>query len=68
MLDPSPVGFSMRGKEIPPGRSPENSSDLVLAFQAGVYERPAIDSEVAAAVDWLFAQDGRATRHGAYVA
>ena len=40
-----------------------DSNDLVLAFQTGLYEvkSPAAGSPLAAAVDWLFAQDQRAT-------
>ena len=47
-----------------------DSSDLVMAFQTGLYEvKPQANaSEIAAAVDWLFAQDQRATRQRAYVA
>ena len=45
-----------------------DSSDLVLAFQGGHYERTTAGSEIAAAVDWLFAQDQRVSRLRAYVA
>ena len=46
-----------------------DSNDLVLAFQTGLYEikSQAAGSPLAAAVDWLFAQDQRATRRCAYV-
>ena len=45
-----------------------NSSDMVLAFQTGLYEeksQPA-DNQLAAAIDWLFAQN-RPGRSRAYV-
>ncbi len=47
-----------------------DSSDMVMAFETGLYEvQPQADtSEIAAAVDWLFAQDHRASRQRAYVA
>ena len=47
-----------------------DSSDMVMAFQTGLYEvKSGQDmSKVAAAVDWLFAQDQRASRSRAYVA
>jgi hypothetical protein len=45
-----------------------DSSDLVVAFQTGVFERPPVQSEIAAAVDWLFIHDQRATGPRAYVA
>ena len=47
-----------------------DSNDLVLAFQTGLYEikSQAAGSPLAAAVDWLFAQDQRASRPRAYVA
>ncbi len=47
-----------------------DSSDMVLAFQTGRYEvnSPEVAGEIAAAVDWLFTQDDRATRRRAYVA
>ena len=46
------------------------SSDLVMAFQTGLYEvQPQANaSDIAAAVDWLFAHDQRAGRQRAYVA
>ena len=46
------------------------SFDLVIAFQTGLYEvQPSRNaSEIAAAVDWLFAQDMHASRPCAYVA
>ena len=46
-----------------------DSSDFVLAFQTGLYEidAQASVSELAAAVDWLFAQSQRPTRPRAYV-
>ena len=47
-----------------------DSSDMVMAFQTGLYEvkSQANASEIAAAVDWLFAQDQRNARQRAYVA
>jgi hypothetical protein len=47
-----------------------DSSDLVMAFQTGLYEvQPqANGSEIAAAVEWLFAEDEHDTRQRAYVA
>ena len=47
-----------------------DSSDLVFAFQTGLYELgpPLKAGELAAAVDWLFAQEQRSARHRAYVA
>jgi hypothetical protein len=47
-----------------------DSSDIVLAFQAGHYEvtSPMNAPDLAAAVDWLFAQDQRPARQRAYVA
>ena len=46
------------------------SSDLVLAFQTGTYIRDAqmAAGDLAAAVDFLFAQDQPAARQGVYVA
>ena len=46
-----------------------DSSDLVMAFQAGHYEAGAASNlaDIAAAVDWLFAQDQRLMRSRAYV-
>ena len=42
------------------------TSDMVMAFQTGLYELPeqANASRIAAAVDWLFAQEQRAIRQG----
>ena len=47
-----------------------DSSDFVLAFETGLYEiEPEANlSQVAAAVDWLFAQESRAPRRPAYIA
>ena len=47
-----------------------DSNDLVLAFQTGLYEvkSQAVGNRLAAATDWLFAQDQRASRPRAYVA
>ena len=47
-----------------------DSSDMVLAFQAGHYERELqpTGSEVAAAVDWVFADQDSKVRKRAYVA
>ena len=47
-----------------------DSGDLVLAFQAGHYEAAATPpaNQIAAAVDWLFAQNQRASGSRAYVA
>ena len=46
-----------------------DSNDLVLAFQAGLYEvkSQAVGNRLAAATDWLFAQNQRASRPRAYV-
>ena len=46
------------------------SSDMVAAFQTGLYEvkSQTMASEIAAAVDWLFAQHQRLARQHAYVA
>ena len=46
-----------------------DSNDLVLAFQTGLYEvkSQVAGNPLAATVDWLFAQDQRATRQCAYV-
>ncbi len=47
-----------------------DSSDIVMAFQTGLYEvlPQANARQIAAAVDWLFAQDQRSARQRAYVA
>jgi hypothetical protein len=52
------------------GDSDFDSSDLVMAFQTGLYERTAAPTrrELAAAVDWLFAQNSQSRQSGPYIA
>jgi hypothetical protein len=47
-----------------------DSADLVAAMQTGLYERKSgnVAGVVAAAVDWLFAEEDRLRRREAFVA
>ena len=51
------------------GNGDFDSADFVMAFQTGLYEvkSQAAGNSLAAAVDWLFAQDQRPARRRAYV-
>ncbi len=51
------------------GNGDFDSADFVIAFQTGLYEvkSQAAGNSLAAAVDWLFAQDQRPVRRRAYV-
>jgi hypothetical protein len=47
-----------------------DSTDMVIAFQVGLYERGTqpLASEVAAAIDWIFAEQRAKQRRRAFVA